>query len=67
MCIHLKLYLLFPESTVEQNVSVVLNGVESELKFIIGQKGTKVNALNQFERIQMCYFKMMLIARQRRC
>lgn len=30
------------ESTVEQNVSVILNGVESELKFVIGQKGTKV-------------------------
>lgn len=38
------------ESTVEQNVSVVLNGVESELKFVIGQKGTKVKFYHQKKR-----------------
>lgn len=38
-----KLLLSFlTESTVEQKVSVILNGVESELQFFIGQKGTKV-------------------------
>lgn len=37
--------LFLTESTVEQNVSVILNGVESELKFVIGQKGTKVKYL----------------------
>lgn len=31
------------ESTVEQNISVVLNGEESELKFLISQKGSKVS------------------------
>lgn len=34
----------FAESTVEQNISVVLNGEESELKFLISQKGSKVSA-----------------------
>lgn len=33
------------ESTVEQNISVVLNGEESELKFLISQKGSKVSAM----------------------
>lgn len=46
-----KLFFFFfhfhSESTVEQNVSVVLNGVESELKFVIGQKGTKVKFYHQ--------------------
>lgn len=35
-------FFSFSESTVEQNVTVILNNIESELKFTIGQKGTKV-------------------------
>lgn len=40
--------LLITESPGEQNISIVLNGIESELKFLTDDKGNKVRLVEYY-------------------